>query len=170
MKDTGLSEVIDINYLNASCAKFSLVNGFLALDNNGTQYARVYLHRAFPFELTDEYISVLDDDQKEIGFIRSIEDDFDADTAILLKDELAKKYFCPKITRITEMKDNYGFMQVKTETDLGKLSFSVRDIYRSIIKAGGGRIYIVDVDGNRYEIPSLDKLDKGSYKKLELYL
>ena len=29
---------------------------------------------------------------------------------------------------------------------------------------------IIDIDGNRYEIPSIERLDRASYKKIELYL
>ena len=169
MSKTVLSDVIELTYLNEKDAVFSVENGFLALANKGEHYPRVYLHRAFPFEMQDEYISVLDDDKKEIGMIRSVRDDF-ASQAAVIYDELSKKYYTPVIKSITEMKDNYGFMQVKCDSDRGALSFGVRDIYRSIIKCGGGRVFIVDVDGNRYEIPSLDELDRSSYRKLELYL
>lgn len=170
MKKTNLSDVIELTYLDCTNAAFSLSDAFLTLDTGGRHYPRVYLHRAFPFEMEREYISVLDEDQKEVGMIRSIDKDFDADTAQLLNGELSKKYFTPKISRIVKMKDNYGFMQMKCESDLGSLSFGVRDIYRSIIKCAYGRVFIVDVDGNRYEIPRLDALDKASLKKLELYL
>jgi len=170
MSKTVLSDVIELTYLDEKEASFKSENGFLALDYKGEHYPRVYLHRAFPFEMKDEYISVLDDDKKEIGMIRSVKDDFTAEAAALLYDELSKKYYTPVIKSISEMKDNYGFMQVKCDSDRGALSFGVRDIYRSIIKCGGGRVFIVDVDGNRYEIPSLDGLDRASFKKLELYL
>ncbi len=170
MSKTVLSDVIELTYLNKDEASFKSENGFLALDYKGEHYPRVYLHRAFPFEMQDEYISVLDDDKKEIGMIRSVRDDFSGDAVVLLYDELSKKYYTPVIKSISEMKDNYGFMQVKCDSNVGELSFGVRDIYRSIIKCGGGRVFILDVDGNRYEIPSLDDLDRASYKKLELYL
>lgn len=170
MSKTNLSDVIELTYLDRSSAVFSSKDGFLALDVGQNHYPRVYLHRAFPFEMEREYISVLDDDKKEIGMIRSIDVDFDPDTAALLDDELAKKYFTPVIRSIRELKDNYGFMQVKCDSDQGELSFGVRDIYRSIIKCGKGRVFLVDVDGNRYEIPDLNALDRSSYKKLELYL
>lgn len=167
---TNLSDVIDITYLTSDSAVFSLEEGFLRLECGEQTYPRVYLHRAFPFEMEREYISVLDEDKKEIGMIRSIDGDFDEPTAALLADELSKRYYTPVIRSITEMKDNYGFMQVKARTDEGPLSFGVRDIYRSIIKCGRGRVFIVDVDGNRYEIPDVEALDRASYKRLELYL
>ncbi|MCI8331218.1 MAG: DUF1854 domain-containing protein [Clostridiales bacterium] len=167
---TGLSNVVDIKYLNGANAVFERKNGFLSLRTGEEEYVRIYLHRAFPFEKEFEYISVLNEDKKEVGFIRSVEQDFDEPAAALLKEELAKKYFCPKIQKITGMKDNYGFMQMKAVTDHGELTFGIRDIYRNILKVGGGRIFIIDVDGNRYEIPSVEALDHASYKKIELYL
>ena len=50
----------------------------------------------------------------------------------------------------------------------------LQDTFRSIIKSprddGTERIFILDVDGNRYEIPDVEALDRKSYKKIELYL
>ena len=50
----------------------------------------------------------------------------------------------------------------------------MQDTYRSIIKAtnpdGSERLFISDVDGNRYEIPDVEQLDRQSFKKIELYL
>lgn len=169
MANKELSDIISINILSRENASFEERDGFLYMTHMGEE-RRVSLQRAFPFEMEREYISVLDPDKKEIGMIRSIDRDFDENDIAVLSCELDRKYFSPVITKIIDMKDNYGFMQVSVETDMGALSFGVRDVYRSILKVGGGRVFLVDVDGNRYEIPSVDALDRHSRKKLELYL
>ena len=46
----------------------------------------------------------------------------------------------------------------------------MRDTYRNIARVGGGRLVITDVDGNRYHIEDVAKLDRKSYKRIELYL
>ncbi len=134
---------------------------------------RIFLSRAFPFDMPYEYISVLDRDKKEIGFIRSL-DAFDEPERTLLKNELETKYYTPVIKRILQVKERYGFSYWKCECEFGEKSFTLRDTFRSIIKAhtsdGRERIYILDIDGNRYEIPDVEKLDRVSYKKIELYL
>ncbi len=134
---------------------------------------RIFLSRAFPFDMPYEYISVLDRDKKEIGFIRTL-DDFDEPERTLLKNELETKYYTPVIKRIIQVKERYGFSYWKCECEFGEHSFTLRDTFRSIIKAykpnGAQRIYILDIDGNRYEIPDVEKLDRMSYKKIELYL
>ena len=134
---------------------------------------RILLSRAFPFDMPWDYISVLDKDKKEIGFIRSL-NDFDEPDRSLLVHELESKYYTPVIKRILSIKERYGFSYWKTECEFGEKSFTLQDTFRSIIKAsstdGRERIYILDVDGNRYEIPDVEALDRQSYKKIELYL
>ena len=134
---------------------------------------RIYLSRAFPFDMPHDYISVLDKDKKEIGFIRSL-DDFDEPQKSMLLRELDAKYYTPTIKKILSVKERYGFSYWKTECEFGEKSFTLQDTYRSIIKAtnpdGSERLFILDVDGNRYEIPDVEKLDRQSFKKIELYL
>ncbi|MBO5219121.1 MAG: DUF1854 domain-containing protein [Clostridia bacterium] len=134
---------------------------------------RIFLSRAFPFDMPFDYISVLDKDKKEIGFIRSL-DDFDDPDKTLLIHELETKYYTPVIKKIIAVKERYGFSYWKCECEFGEKSFTLQDTFRSIIKAtnadGTERVYILDVDGNRYEIPDVEALDRQSYKKIELYL
>lgn len=144
--------------------------GQLAADGDGRSFwPRIYLHRAFPFDKPFEYISVLDKDMKELGLISSI-DDFPPETAQMLREELERKYYAPVIKTIHSVNERFGFSYWKVTTDEGDLSFTLQDTYRSILKAGGGRVFIVDMDGNRFDIPNVEELDFKSYKKIELYL
>ena len=67
---------------------------------------RIFLARAFPFDMKSEYISVLDRDRKEIGMIRSL-GDFSGDQRALLERELEVKYYTPVIKRIMSVKERY---------------------------------------------------------------
>ena len=134
---------------------------------------RIFLARAFPFDMKSEYISVLDRDRKEIGMIRSL-GDFSGDQRALLERELEVKYYTPVIKRIMSVKERYGFSYWKTECEFGEKDFTLRDTFRSIIKTpnadGGDRVCIIDVDGNRYEIPDVGHLDAQSLRRIEMYL
>lgn len=130
---------------------------------------RVWFHRAFPFETPNEYISVLDKDGREHGLIRTLEGFSDEARDIILG-ELDRKYLCPVISKILSLKEKLGYSYWEVETDYGKLSFSMYDTYRNIARVGGGLLIIQDVDGNRYRIDDYNKLDRKSYKKIELYL
>lgn len=168
-----LDKVVHIEYLSPAEAKFFKNGDFLGLkiekDGETNEYPRVFLHRMFPFEELWAHISVLTADNEEIGMIAEA-GDFPEEAATLLKEELDRKYLMPTITAIHMLKDNFGFSTWKVESDIGPLEFTLRDTYRSMLKVGEGRVIITDSDGNRYEIPDVNKLDKKSYRKIELYL
>ena len=49
-------------------------------------------------------------------------------------------------------------------------NYSAYDTFSSLLKVGGTRVFVNDIDGNRYEIPDLEALDHKSFKKIELFL
>ncbi len=145
-------------------------NGLLMAKISEADYeGRVFLARAFPFENEDEYISVQNEEKEEIGMIRVLSD-FEKETADILTTELNKKYFAPKIKKIVKLSSRFGMSYWDCETDHGPLTFTVKDTNRSLLKAGEDRVFVVDHDGCRYEIPSLSGLDKKSLGKIEMYL
>ncbi len=168
-----LDEAAGLSYLSPETAKFEKRGEFPALtlitDEGETFYERVWLHRVFPFDLEDEFISVQTKDSEEIGIIRRLSD-FDEDAADMLLAELERKYFIPRIIEIITLKERRGFSYWRVLTDIGEMELSFQDTYRSITKVGSDRIFITDISGNRFEIDSLEALDKRSQKKLELYL
>ena len=108
-------------------------------------------------------------DLKEIGIITNIKV-FDETQQKYLIDELNRKYFIPLIESISSVKEKYGFSYWETNTNIGKIKFTVHDAFRNILKINEDRIMVTDVNGNRYEIISLNKLDRQSFRKIELFL
>ena len=94
----------------------------------------------------------------------------DKEDSTLLREELERIYYTPKIRRILSMKERYGFSYWQVDTDDGEVSFTVQDTFRNLLRIGEDRVAVFDVDGNRFEIESLLALDRKSYKKIELYL
>ena len=111
----------------------------------------------------------MDSDKQEIGILRSIEQ-FDQETKALLVKELVRRYYTPVIERIFSVKERYGFSYWKVKTPDGEMNFTLQDTFRSMIRAGENRLLLLDVNGNRFEIPDVTALDRKSYKKIELYL
>ncbi len=179
---TELRDVVKIVRLDEEAAAGNAVfyknSDFLALrakieNENGEReektWDRVFLHRAFPFDDPYRYISVLDKDQNEIGIIGDLRN-IEPEIRKLLEEELERKYYTPEIKAIKQVKERYGFSYWKVETDIGPLQFTVQDTYRSILRVTPTRIFIVDMNGNRYEVPDLEALDRKSYRLIELYL
>ena len=174
-----LNEIVAIVYITKDNAVFEKKSDFLTLTLTAPNeegvvetktYERIFLHRAFPFDNPFSYISVLDKDNKEIGMISDLsvlaEEDAEA-----IRNELNRKYYTPVVKSIISMKDKFGFSYWKVMTDEGELNFTLHDTFHSLMKVdGGSRIFITDIDGNRYEIPDIEALDRKSYKKIELFL
>ncbi len=167
-KERTLAELSVTVWLTPENAEFYLKNGFLYI-KSAEKDQRAFLCRQFPFEMLWEFISVLDDAQQEIGIIRRVAD-FAGEQEELLRTELSRRYYSPVIEEILHVKERYGFSYWKVKTHEGEVSFTLHDTYRSIIRAGENRVILLDVDGNRFEIPQVDTLDRKSYKKIELYL
>ena len=165
----------EVKKIDATNATFCTKNGFLSMtkkEENGEEkvYNRVLLHRAFPFELLWEYISVLDTDQIEAGIIFDL-DSFDEDTKALLKNELERKYYEPRIKSIVSLKERYGFSYWEVVcTDGRTVKFTMQDTFRNIIRVGETKAILLDVDGNRFVIENIMELDRKSHKKIELYM
>ena len=68
------------------------------------------------------------------------------------------------------VKERFGFSYWDAETSAGRLTFTLQDTFKSMVRAGGGRLFLFDVDGNRFVIEDTEALDRRSYKKIELYL
>lgn len=175
---TSLRDVVSIVYLTPENSVFGENNHFLTLvmktkDENGADtektYDRVFLHRAFPFDHPESFISVQDTDKNEIGMISELSV-FPAETADLLRAELGRKYYAPVLKSIVNIRDRYGYAYCTAVSDSGEITFTLRDASRSIFKVDERRVIITDIDGNRYDIPDVTQLDRKSFKKIELYI
>ena len=87
-RERTLAEISVTVWLNAENATFSYRNGFLYIKHKDEEQ-RAFLCRQFPFEFLWEFISVLNDEQQEIGIIRRL-DDFSGEAKTLLADELKR--------------------------------------------------------------------------------
>ncbi len=130
---------------------------------------RVTLCRAFPFDQPWEYISVLDEEGAEMGMIRSTEQ-FTGEMREAVETELTRRYYAPELVRILSVRERYGFSYWKAETGEGEVRFTLHDTFRSILHVNSTRLIFLDVNGNRFEIPDVQRLDDKSRRKLELYL
>ena len=161
----------EIYYITPENAEFKVTsNGFVVAKLDGfDDFKRVLLSRAFPHDLTDEFISVSDEEQNELGIIKNI-NIFDKEAREVIKNELEKKYFAAKILKIVSVEEKFGNSNWIVVTDRGNRIVLLKDTFKSIIRIGDDRAIIVDEDANRYEIESLSSLDKASFRRIELYL
>ena len=169
-----ITDAIDLGILNPDLTEFyKTPGGFTGLKLNDTDYSRVSLRRALPIKNPDEYISVADKDNKEIGLIRKISE-FNHTQQEIINSELNKRYYSPKVLEIKSVKDKLGYVYFEFLIDNSHTGIiricAVKDVSKNIRMLDDKRLAIFDTEGNRYLIESLSSLDRKSLKKLEPYL
>ena len=144
-------------------------------EGNEEFFERVVIRRSFPVTAPDEFLSVREPDSRikgrgaEIGMIRNV-NIFDKDTVKLINDELEVRYFTPEIKKITSAKEKFGYTYWEAETPAGNASIVLNTPFSNIRVLEDMRIFISDMDGNCFVIPDTSKLDKLSYKYIEIYI
>ena len=137
---------------------------------DGTVFEKLEPRRLFPFSNNSKYITLLDEDEKEVALIRDIAD-LDEASAQAIKDCFAQYYLVPQITRLIESMEKFGSLKWRVETDRGEVTFRIRNRHNDIkLFYGTNRVLVRDSNDNRYEIWDYTKLDAHSRYLLFAFL
>ena len=169
-----LSQAVDIGWLDLDKTEFyEGSGGFTGLRYMGADYKRIQLRRSMPDRYPSEYISVADHENKEIGMLRALTD-LSGDQLRIVSDELDRRYYCPEILEVKSVRDKLGYVYMEMEVYAGgekhERSAAINDVNKNIRMIGTNRLIIFDVDGNRFIVNALDKLDRKSLRRLEPYM
>lgn len=166
----------DINYLSPDrCEFYETDGGLLGMKMDGEDLGRVALLRMFPLRNPDKFISVRrenrerSDSRVEYGVIEDL-GVFPEDQRALIDKELGRRYFVPEILKVTNVKEEYGHTYWTVETTAGERSFTVFDLNSNLLNLGGGRVLMIDVDGNRYIIPDVKKISEKALRLIEIWI
>ena len=153
----------ELEYLDPQKLHFAKRGDALILTcDDDRSYLKVHAVRAFPLTELHEYIGLLDAiSGREIGMLRNLRI-LDPQAKQLVEAEINRRYFTPKIHKINFLKKEFGTVYWDVDTDRGSREFVMRGIRDSIHEIGPGRYLVNDVDGNRFEVPQLEKLDARS--------
>ena len=175
MQALGKQGVNALGYLSGKDIRFTRSRGgLLAMTVKGEEevyYDRVIAFRCFPLTSPDDFISIRDpnDNKREIGMLRSVSE-LDEESERLLQEELSARYYVPIITKVYGIHRRPAVMELDVETDAGRTKFLMRHGLADIRILEDGRVMFTDRFGNCYMIPDPKKLDKASYKKVEVFL
>lgn len=172
-KTESIDDIATIRFLNDKDIELTKTRGgFLSLKiGDSEEYKRVALQRAFPLTKPNEYITIREVNDKrelgnEIGIILNMKDISD-EKKQLIYDELDLRYHTPHILQILNLKDEYGYIYMDIVADAGSRKITVPSSSSNFIRLSDIRVLIIDMDGNRYEIPDYTKLDKKSIRLIE---
>ncbi len=161
---------LKIEFLAPDSCSFSINNnGFLIMTLGGESKGRVKLIRSYPYSVKDEYICVHDLDDNEIGIIKDLKE-LDSASKESAEKELESRYYCPVVTSVKSVKERMGNFYFQTVIDGKEKNFTVSDITKNMRFASDDTVLIFDMDGNRYIIPEISKIEPKSKRILDPYL
>lgn len=165
---TDLSDAAKIRYLTQDTTVFTKTAGnMLSVKVEDEEHPVVYLHCSFPHTSKRIYVSVRNIENKEIGIIQNL-DDFPKDIVSLLEEQIQIRYFSPEITKVVKIHEEFGYSYWDAETTAGVCRFTVRGGGGNVKLVSEKRLLINDVDGNRFIIPSMDRLTDKEYRMVEM--
>lgn len=156
---SGDDAAFELRMLDPKRTKVYRVAGVTRLTiENERSYPKVSVARAFPLSDPNHYIGFLDSGGKDIGMVYD-PDLLDHDSHKLVTEELERRYFVPIVERVISVKEEFGAIYWKVETDRGEKEIVVRNLRDNLQELSASRLIITDVDGNRFEFPDITKAD-----------
>ncbi|MBQ8342133.1 MAG: DUF1854 domain-containing protein [Clostridia bacterium] len=159
---------IYIDQYTGRIARSDVYLGTLTL-KDGTVIENLEPRRLFPVTNANMYITLLDGEEKEVAFVRDLEE-LDKDSAKALQECFKEYYRIPQITRLIDSEEKFGSLTWTVETDRGVVSFRIRNRHSDIKCWNNARILVRDTNDNRYEIDDYKLLDAHSRRLLFSYL
>jgi len=166
---------VDLGMIDLPSVEFySTEGGFVGMKYKGEDYPHIVLRRIMPIQQPLNYISIADSEDKEIGILQAVDDLSESQKAIVIK-ELDNRYYSPEVLEVHSVQDKLGYVYIemrlknKQNKEYTK-SCAIKDVSRNIRMLSQTSVIIFDVDGNRYIIPDVAKLNRQSMRKLDAYL
>lgn len=157
-----------VTYIQGDAAAFRKTDGgLLAFAIDGKEHEPVFVHAAFPHTMPRSYLSIVTKEGNELGVIASL-DDVDRATAALLEEQLLLRYHTPVITKVVQVKEEFGYAYWEAETTAGLCRFTTRGNGISAKLVTEQRLLIQDVNGNRFVIPDIGELTDKEYRLVEM--
>jgi len=155
------------DYLDPAATIFETApDGTLRVATTDRCGLRVEAIRAFPLSHPEAHIVLRDGGGKELGVLRNLQALAPA-TRDLLREQLHRRYFLPKITGIVDVSERFGSSVWELLTDRGSCTITTRQMNEAVFEIEPGRYIITDVEGNRYEIQRLADLDEPSRARFQ---
>lgn len=159
-------------YVDHYTARIERIDVYLVrlILRDGTVIEPLEPRRLFPITNTSMYITLLDEEEREVAFVRDVEE-LDPLSRTALEECFREYYMIPQITRLLESEEKFGSLKWHVDTDRGEVRFRIQNRHSDIKRLWGtNRVIIRDSNDNRYEIRDVTMLDPHSKRLLFAYL
>ena len=124
---------------------------------------------AAPLSHPRKHLALLDGKGDEIVMIESVHE-LNEDSRRAVEKELSRRYLTSEVKRIIEAKVEFGATYWHVETERGERDFVTQSLQENAQWLSDHHLLLIDVDGNRFEIPDVRELDGVSRACVETIL
>ena len=132
-------------------------------------YIEARIACALPLSNPDQYLTLRDGADKEIGVIIDWRN-LDPASLAIARDALGRNHFLPKVLKVYEVRERRVVVVWDVETDRGRRRFTVGNIRDNAVSLSEGRVLMTDVEGNRYDFHDVALYDVKSREVLQKVL
>ncbi|MBM3262334.1 MAG: DUF1854 domain-containing protein [candidate division Zixibacteria bacterium] len=132
-------------------------------------YLKVKIVRAAPLSHPSQYICFLDEKDEVIAMVKE-PSDLEKVSHQIVREELDQRYLTAVVLQVHSVKSEFGISYWDVETSRGRREFVIQNVSEAAQWFGETHLMLVDVDGNRFEIPDMTALDKKSLGYIGLVL
>ncbi len=125
----------------------------------------VRLYQAAPLSQPKHFLAFQDGKGEEIALVPHLSD-LTTEAQPVAEAELARRYLTAKIESVSGVKTEFGATYWNVVTSRGERDFVMQSLTESCIWLSDTHILLIDVDGNRFEIPDRTLLDAASRERL----
>lgn len=155
-------ESFELRWLDADRVRLRRIAGVVRLTLEGDRsWTRANPARAFPVSDPNHYIGFLDGAGKDIGLLKDPAL-LDEESRRVLDEELELRYFVPVVTKVRKAKIEFGAVYWSVDTTRGPRDIVVRNLRDNLQELSAVRVFVTDIEGNRYEFPNINELDPES--------
>ncbi len=116
---------------------------------------------ASPLTHPDRYLALLDGKGDEIALLDDPKS-LPEGSYRAVQEELHRRYLTATVVKILHAKVEFGATYWHVDTNRGERDLVTQSLQENAQWLGPGHLLLIDVDGNRFEIPSVDALDAPS--------
>lgn len=128
-------------------------------------YPVVRLYQAAPLSQPKRFLAFQDGKGEEIALVPHL-NDLTAPSQTIAEEELKRRYLTARVLAITGVKTEFGATYWNVVTDRGERDFVMQSLSESCVWLSETHLLLIDVDGNRFEIPDRNTLDAQSGVRL----
>lgn len=121
---------------------------------------------AAPLSRPGQYLALLDGKGNEIALLPTL-DELAPDSREAVLQEVRLRYLTARVEAVTQARQEFGVTYWSVLTDRGSRDFVTQNLQENAVWLSETHLLLLDVDGSRFEIEDVSRLDDHSRRLVE---